>query len=97
MYRIGFIIAEIPSQLIGTSKPQSLNGHLANFVPGKKLGPDRWIPIQIIVWSICAGCQFFMQSRAGFFACRFFIGLFMGGFIPVSPIGDRFFVRANDH
>ena len=95
MYRIGFIIAEIPSQLIGTSKPQSLNGHLANFVPGKKLGPDRWIPIQIIVWSICAGCQFFMQSRAGFFACRFFIGLFMGGFIPVSPVGDRFFVRAN--
>lgn len=67
MYRVGFIIAEIPSQLIG-----------------KKLGPDRWIPIQIIIWSLAAGGQFFMQSRAEFFVCRFFIGLFMGGFIPDS-------------
>jgi hypothetical protein len=65
MYRIGFLIAEIPSQMIG-----------------KRLGPDRWIPIQIIAWSLASGGQFFMQNRAGFFACRFFIGLFMGGFIP---------------
>lgn len=62
MYRVGFIIAEIPSQLV------------------ERLGPDRWIPIQIIIWSICAGGQFFMQRRAEFFACRFFIGLLMGGF-----------------
>jgi hypothetical protein len=65
MYRIGFLIAEIPSQMIG-----------------KRLGPDRWIPIQIIAWSLASGGQFFMQNKAGFFACRFFIGLFMGGFIP---------------
>lgn len=65
MYRVGFLIAEIPSQMIG-----------------KRLGPDRWIPIQIIAWSLASGGQFFMQNRAGFFACRFFIGLFMGGFIP---------------
>ncbi|OKL55546.1 hypothetical protein UA08_09232 [Talaromyces atroroseus] len=65
MYRVGFIIAEIPSQMIG-----------------KRLGPDRWIPIQIIIWSLASGGQFFMHNRAGFFACRFFIGLFMGGFIP---------------
>lgn len=65
MYRIGFLIAEIPSQMIG-----------------KRLGPDRWIPVQIIAWSLASGGQFFMQNRAGFFACRFFIGLFMGGFIP---------------
>jgi MFS family permease len=67
MYRVGFLIAEIPSQMIG-----------------KRLGPDRWIPVQIILWSLASGGQFFMHSRAGFFACRFFIGLFMGGFIPDS-------------
>ncbi|PWY94361.1 putative MFS transporter [Aspergillus sclerotioniger CBS 115572] len=65
MYRIGFLISEIPSQMIG-----------------KRLGPDRWIPVQIILWSLASGGQFFMHNRAGFFACRFFIGLFMGGFIP---------------
>lgn len=79
MYRVGFIIAEIPSQLVG-----------------KKLGPDRWIPIQIIIWSICAGGQFFMQSRAGFFACRFFIGLFMGGFIPDSILYISYYYTSTE-
>ena len=79
MYRVGFIIAEIPSQLIG-----------------KKLGPDRWIPVQIIIWSICAGGQFFMQSRAGFFACRFFIGLFMGGFIPDSILYISYYYTSTE-
>lgn len=65
MYRVGFLLAEIPSQMIG-----------------KRLGPDRWIPVQIILWSLASGGQFFMHNRAGFFACRFFLGLFMGGFIP---------------
>ncbi|KKY20691.1 putative mfs [Phaeomoniella chlamydospora] len=74
MYRVGFLIAEIPSQLIG-----------------KKLGPDRWIPVQIICWSLASGGQFFMQNRAGFFACRFFIGLFMGGFIPDSILYLSYF------
>jgi Major Facilitator Superfamily len=74
MYRVGFIIAEIPSQMIG-----------------KRLGPDRWIPIQIIAWSLASGGQFFMHNRAGFFACRFFIGLFMGGFIPDSILYLSYF------
>jgi hypothetical protein len=74
MYRVGFIIAEIPSQLIG-----------------KKLGPDRWIPAQIIFWSIASSGQFFMHNRAGFFACRFFIGLCMGGFIPDSILYVSYF------
>ena len=79
MYRVGFIIAEIPSQLIG-----------------KKIGPDRWMPIQIIIWSICAGGQFFMQSRAGFFACRFFVGLFMGGFIPDSILYISYYYTSTE-
>jgi hypothetical protein len=62
---VGFLLAEIPSQMIG-----------------KWLGPDRWIPVQMIFWSLASGGQFFMVDRAGFFACRFFIGLAMGGFIP---------------
>jgi hypothetical protein len=79
MYRVGFLIAEIPSQMIG-----------------KRLGPDRWIPIQIILWSLASGGQFFMQDRAGFFACRFFIGLFMGGFIPDSILYLSYFYTKSE-
>jgi len=79
MYRIGFLIAELPSQMIG-----------------KRLGPDRWIPVQIILWSLASGGQFFMQNRAGFFACRFFIGLFMGGFIPDSILYLSYFYKKTE-
>ncbi|KAJ5739721.1 Major facilitator superfamily domain general substrate transporter [Penicillium manginii] len=79
MYRIGFLIAEIPSQMIG-----------------KRLGPDRWIPFQIIAWSIASGGQFFMQNRAGFFACRFLLGLFMGGFIPDSILYLSYFYTKSE-
>ncbi|KAJ5408298.1 Major facilitator superfamily domain general substrate transporter [Penicillium cosmopolitanum] len=79
MYRIGFLIAEIPSQMIG-----------------KRLGPDRWIPFQIIAWSIASGGQFFMQNRAGFFACRFLLGLFMGGFIPDTILYLSYFYTKSE-
>ncbi|KAI8296716.1 putative transporter [Colletotrichum sp. SAR11_240] len=79
MYRIGFLIAEIPSQMIG-----------------KRLGPDRWIPVQIILWSFASGGQFFMHNRAGFFACRFLIGLFMGGFIPDSILYLSYFYKKTE-
>ncbi|KAJ6036691.1 major facilitator superfamily domain-containing protein [Penicillium herquei] len=79
MYRIGFLIAEIPSQMIG-----------------KRLGPDRWIPVQIICWSLASGGQFFMHNRAGFFACRFLLGLFMGGFIPDSILYLSYFYTKSE-
>ncbi|KAI3546970.1 hypothetical protein CABS01_01105 [Colletotrichum abscissum] len=79
MYRIGFLIAEVPSQMIG-----------------KRLGPDRWIPVQIMLWSLASGGQFFMHNRAGFFACRFFIGLFMGGFIPDSILYLSYFYKKTE-
>lgn len=65
MGRIGFLIAELPSQLIS-----------------KRLGPDRWIPMQLIVMSIIAGSQFFLTGRATFLVTRFFMAFFQGGFIP---------------
>lgn len=45
----------------------------------KKLGPDRWIPIQMFCWSLIAACQAFLKNKAGYFACRAFLGLFEGG------------------
>jgi hypothetical protein len=50
MYRIRFLISEIPSQMVG-----------------KRFGPGRWVPVQIILWSLASGGQFFIHNWAGFF------------------------------
>ncbi|THZ77675.1 retrograde regulation protein 2 [Aureobasidium pullulans] len=49
---------------------------------GKKIGPDNWVPIQMVLWSLVAACQAFIQGRSGFWACRALLGLIEGGFIP---------------
>lgn len=61
---VGFIISEIPSQMIG-----------------KRFGPDRWIPIQVSVWSLIALFQFFLSGTKSFLATRFLLGVAQGGFI----------------
>lgn len=45
----------------------------------KRLGPDRWIPIQMISWSLVAACQSFLQGRASYLALRALLGLLEGG------------------
>ncbi|GAA5850504.1 hypothetical protein JCM8547_001896 [Rhodosporidiobolus lusitaniae] len=65
LFRVGFLLAELPSQMIG-----------------KKIGVDIWLPLQICVFSILSGAQFWMNSRTSFLALRFVIAFFQGGFIP---------------
>jgi hypothetical protein len=48
----------------------------------KKLGPDNWIPIQMVCWSIVAICQCRLTGESSFYACRALLGLIEGGFIP---------------
>ena len=48
----------------------------------KKLGPDRWIPIQMVSWSLVASLQAFLSGRKSYFACRALLGILEGGFIP---------------
>ncbi|KAF3317921.1 hypothetical protein TWF173_009742 [Orbilia oligospora] len=47
----------------------------------KKLGPDNWIPIQMISWSLVASFQAFLTGKGSFYACRALIGMIEGGFI----------------
>jgi hypothetical protein len=48
----------------------------------KRLGPDNWIPVQMVAWSIVASSQAALTGRASYFICRALLGLIEGGFIP---------------
>ena len=48
----------------------------------KKLGPDVWIPIQMVGWSVVGIGQGFITGERSFYATRALLGLIEGGFIP---------------
>ncbi|KAG8750415.1 hypothetical protein FRC12_012891 [Ceratobasidium sp. 428] len=48
----------------------------------KRLGPDVWIPIQLMLWSLVAMTQCRLNGRGTFFATRCLLGVLEGGFIP---------------
>lgn len=48
----------------------------------KKIGPDKWIPIQMVTWSIIASLQCLVKGKSSYYACRALLGLIEGGFIP---------------
>ncbi|OOF96749.1 hypothetical protein ASPCADRAFT_145526 [Aspergillus carbonarius ITEM 5010] len=62
----------------------------------KKVGPDRWIPIQMVAWSFVAAFQAFLKNRAGYFACRALLGLIEGGFIADTILFLSFFYKSKE-
>ncbi|KAL4919518.1 major facilitator superfamily domain-containing protein [Aspergillus aurantiobrunneus] len=62
----------------------------------KRLGPDRWIPIQMVAWSLVAACQAFLQTKSAYLGLRALLGLLEGGFIPDTILFLSFFYKSSE-
>ncbi|PYH77023.1 MFS general substrate transporter [Aspergillus uvarum CBS 121591] len=51
-------------------------------VISRYIGPERFLPITMLLWGVATWSQIFIKNKSGLIAARFFIGALEGGYIP---------------